>query len=301
MGNELVPQQDKFILDVNKMDNYLKLAESLANSTFLPKAYSGKSKEDKKNDAYIAMMFGAEIGLPPMASVQKIACINGTPNIWGDAAKGLVLASGKAASIKESTKGTMENKDFVATVYSKRADNNNEVTVEFSYKDAMEAGLLAKGMTWKSHPKRMILYKARAFNLRDNFPDVLQGIHLKEELEGEDGFEEMKPVEAVFDVSALIGDNIPTEIVEEKKERKPKTKPVEKVEAPIIEIIPTQEPVPPSLCGTLTKAINDSKTEAELGLAVADIQASKAQLSANELDILREARRQKKQALDFIV
>jgi hypothetical protein len=31
----------------------------------------------------------------------------------------------------------------------------------------------------------MLKYKARAFNLRDNFPDILKGLHLQEEMVGE--------------------------------------------------------------------------------------------------------------------
>jgi hypothetical protein len=40
----------------------------------------------------------------------------------------------------------------------------------------------------------MLKYKARAFNLRDNFPDILKGMHLQEEMVGEVDEPMEKPV-----------------------------------------------------------------------------------------------------------
>jgi hypothetical protein len=73
---------------------------------------------------------------------------------------------------------------MIAKVFSER-EGKFKVTTEFSVDDAKTAGLWGKAGPWKTHPKRMLKYKARAFNLRDNFPDILKGLHLQEEMVGE--------------------------------------------------------------------------------------------------------------------
>jgi hypothetical protein len=42
---------------------------------------------------------------------------------------------------------------------------------------------LADKQTYKSYPKRMLQMRARAFALRDMFPDVLKGLQVREEVE----------------------------------------------------------------------------------------------------------------------
>jgi hypothetical protein len=52
----------------------------------------------------------------------------------------------------------------------------------------VKAGLWTKTV-WASYPKRMLKYRARAYALRDIFPDVLEGLYLKEEIEESDNFD----------------------------------------------------------------------------------------------------------------
>ena len=70
----------------------------------------------------------------------------------------------------------------------RRVGESEEETTEerFTIADAKTAGLWSKGGTWKTHPKRMLKYKARAFALRDKFPDALNGMHMKEEIQPEE-------------------------------------------------------------------------------------------------------------------
>jgi len=57
------------------------------------------------------------------------------------------------------------------------------VTKTFSVEDAKRAGLWQKPGPWTDYPKRMLAMRARAFALRDAFPDVLAGLYLREEIE----------------------------------------------------------------------------------------------------------------------
>lgn len=167
-------------ININNYNEALALSRAICKTNFVPKAYAGKPEE-----ATIAMIYGMEVGLPPMASLQNIAVVNGQPSIWGDGMLALVQNSGLLESYEQSYAGEEGTDSYKAIVKVKRKDNNISITAEFSVADAKNASLWGKVGTWKTHPKRMLMYKARAFALRDCFPDVLKGLHSVEEMEGE--------------------------------------------------------------------------------------------------------------------
>ena len=167
-------------ININSIGEALSLANTICQTNFVPKAYVGKPK-----DATIAIIYGMEIGLPPISSLQNIAVVNGQPSIWGDGMLALVQNSGLLESYEQSYTGEEGTDNYKAIVKVKRKDNNISITAEFSVADAKNAGLWGKVGTWKTHPKRMLMYKARAFALRDCFPDILKGLHSREEMEGE--------------------------------------------------------------------------------------------------------------------
>lgn len=151
-------------------------AAIMVASGMLPAGYDSPAK------VFVGLQYGAEIGLRPMTAINSIAIIKGKPTLWGDAALGLVKSSDLLTDYSEEVTGVGEA--MVAKVYSER-EGKFKVTTTFSVEDAKTAGLWGKTGPWKTHPKRMLKYKARAFNLRDNFPDVLKGLHLQEEMVGE--------------------------------------------------------------------------------------------------------------------
>ena len=51
----------------------------------------------------------------------------------------------------------------------------------FTMADAQKAGLANKQGPWTQYPKRMMQMRARAYALRDVFPDVLRGVEIAEE------------------------------------------------------------------------------------------------------------------------
>lgn len=131
----------------------------------------------------VAIQYGLEIGLTPMVALNSIAVIGGKPSIYGDVALAMVYKSEMMEYIEETIDGTDEK--MVATCTVKRNRQPNPVVRTFSVDQAKQAGLWKKKGTWTTHPDRMLKYKARAFALRDTFPDILEGLHLYEELVGE--------------------------------------------------------------------------------------------------------------------
>jgi hypothetical protein len=83
-------------------------------------------------------------------------------------------------SIREDDFDTIKaNKKAVCAV--KRKGDPEVKTVTFSYEDAEKAGIIKRGV-WLTYPYRMCMMRARAFALRDKFPDVLKGLKIAEEV-----------------------------------------------------------------------------------------------------------------------
>lgn len=182
-GTEMVVSERGYFSPTSMRDA-ITFAEFVSDSEFLPKDYKILDPKQKLANVIISIQFGAELGLSPMQSLQNISVVNSRPAVWGDAQLGIVRASGKMEFISEFFEGNPYDDDFKAVCVVKRK-GEPEVRREFSVSDAKEAGLWDKAGTWKTHKKRMLQYKARAFALRDAFTDILKGLHSVEELQGE--------------------------------------------------------------------------------------------------------------------
>lgn len=181
---------------IESLDALWRFSAIVAHGGFAPKGL------EKQEAIACAVQFGLEIGLSPMSALQNIAVINGRPGIYGDAALGLVRNSGLMESFEEwyevdgvmlvnskgkprnPTPAELKNDTCTAWTSTKRKDAE-ETCTGFSISEAKVAGLWdpAKGGPWKTYPARMLKFRARGFNLRDNFGDVLKGLRTKEELD----------------------------------------------------------------------------------------------------------------------
>lgn len=159
------------------LSEYWKFAQYIANSDLAPKDY-----KDKPENCLIAMQMGAEIGLSPMQAIQNIAVVNGRATLYGDAIPALLRQSSEwdESGYEEFFEGVPLNDDFVAVCRMKRKGGKVQER-RFSVKDAKLASLWGKAGPWKNYPKRMLQMRARGFNARDNFADVLSGLSVYEE------------------------------------------------------------------------------------------------------------------------
>lgn len=163
----------QFSLAPQSLEEAMRFADVLSKSSIVPKDYQGNP-----GNVLVAVQWGAEIGLPPLQAMQNIAVINGRPAIWGDAMLALVRGSGLLEYIKE------EPGDTGCTCTVKRKGDPDEAVRTFTLEDAKKAGLAGKPGPWQQMPRRMMQLRARAFALRDVFPDVLRGVHIAEEVQG---------------------------------------------------------------------------------------------------------------------
>ena len=161
-------------LALQTMGAAMAFATMVAKSDFAPKDFKGKPES-----CLLAIQHGSEVGLSPMQSLQSIACINGRPSVWGDAALALVMGSPVCEYVRERVDG--DGDAMVATCEAKRRGYPGANVTKFSVADAKKAGLWGKSGPWTQYPKRMLQLRARGFALRDAFPDVLKGLVTAEE------------------------------------------------------------------------------------------------------------------------
>lgn len=159
-----------FDLSPRSLDEAMRFAAVLADSSIVPKDFIGKP-----GNVLVAIQWGMELGLKPMQAMQNIAVINGRPALWGDALLALVLASPVCEYVHEwEESGT-------AYIKVKRRGKPEDIQ-HFGDAEAQKAGLIGKQGPWAQYPQRMKKMRARAFALRDNFADVLKGIAFAEEV-----------------------------------------------------------------------------------------------------------------------
>lgn len=162
-----------FTLVSHNLEEAIRFATLLSESGMVPDSYASKP-----GAVLAAIVMGGELGVTPMQSLQNIANINGRPAIWGDLLLALAYDSGLMEDIIEE----YDDQTGTATCSIKRKGKPSAVVRTWSAADSDRAGLSTKPVH-VNYPKRMRQMRARAFALRDIFPDVLKGLHLREEVE----------------------------------------------------------------------------------------------------------------------
>lgn len=170
------------------LDEAMRFSEMLSKSQMVPKQYQGKPE-----DVLVAVQWGKELGLAPLQALQNIACINGKPSVYGDAAMALVQASPVCEGVDEHFEGEEGTGEYTAVCIAKRK-GRNPVIARFSVSDAKRAGLWGKPGPWQAYPKRMLQMRARGFALRDAYPDVLKGLITAEEAQDFPAERDITPV-----------------------------------------------------------------------------------------------------------
>jgi hypothetical protein len=177
-----------FGLTPRTLEEAWRFAQMLAASDLVPKDYRGKPE-----NAMVAMQYGAEVGLPPMAALQSIAVINGKPGLYGDGFLAVIVATPAYAAHQECylvkgderervTAADLTQDDTAALARFWRKGRSEPFTATFSVADAKKARLFGKDGPWTEYPARMLRYRAREFAARDGFAAELRGMSMAEAL-----------------------------------------------------------------------------------------------------------------------
>lgn len=152
-------------------------------------------KEEQTNLVRMAISTILSFKMNPFICLKNMYVVNKQLQIWGDLAVAIARGTRQLEYEKKSFTGSFsygpietETKkdskglkgDLSCTYTLKRKDNQEPYEWTVSIEDIPAE----KRMTgiWKQYPKRMLFCRARAFVLRDAFPEAFTGLHI----EGED-------------------------------------------------------------------------------------------------------------------
>lgn len=147
---------------VAAMDAAAKLATALCNTEMVPKQYRGKP-----DDGAAAILYGAELGMNPIQSLQNVMVINGKPGVE---ARTMVALLNRRGYIVE----TAETSDTRVTVRG-TAPNGRVEESTWTIERAAQAGYTSNSL-YKKIPQQMLYAKAATEVCRKLAPDVLLGI-----------------------------------------------------------------------------------------------------------------------------
>lgn len=301
-----------------------RLAIAIIKAGLCPDSYkdAGKPNESK---VMIGILKSLEVGLPPITGLSTIAIINGKPSVYGDGLSALLQKSGTLERRVVEEFGPQPDskaqtgdwpKDYGIRVKLYRKGQDEPYEGEFTVGAAQRAGLWmnAKRVPWVKYPKRMMMWRAFGFAVRDGFSDCLSGLWLAEEVE------DMGPPEPEApDTSFLDDDATPEPLPAPEPEDTPAADEIADTEA--AEAVAEEEAPAPSArvarlgddanawkdwIQAMTAAIKAAESEAELNAMLVDpgntadlivLQAS-SQGNHHKLTELAEGRRFELQQVD---
>lgn len=161
-------------LVLRSIEEMWRFSEAVSRSGIAPRGLG------KPEQILVALEYGAELGLKPMQALATVMVVNGRATLYGDGMLAVVQASGLLIDITETISGDGES--LAATCIVKREGRPTPSKATFTWKEAKQAGLTGSD-TYKKYPGRMLKARARAFALRDAFPDVLCGVMSTDEAE----------------------------------------------------------------------------------------------------------------------
>lgn len=177
LGMQTVPQT---------FTEQMRFAEVVSQAKgMLPRAYEGNPA-----NVLVAIQYGASLGIEPMAALQNIDVIQGTPTLSAKAVAAMVRANGHKLWMNEDE----QNMSATCTIV-RNDDKEHPVTVTRDKAWAQRMGLLTKD-NYKKQPTTMLMWRAVTACANRACPELflgLGGAYTADELHDMD---DMAPVEA---------------------------------------------------------------------------------------------------------
>lgn len=177
LGMQTVPQT---------FNEQMHFAEVISQAKgMLPRAYEGNPA-----NVLVAVQYGASLGIEPMAALQNIDVIQGTPTLSAKAVAALVRANGHKLWMSED-----EQNMYATCTIVRNDDKEHPVTVTRDKAWAQRMGLLTND-NYKKQPTTMLMWRAVTACANRACPELflgLGGAYTADELHDMD---DMAPVEA---------------------------------------------------------------------------------------------------------
>ena len=158
------------------MDKALKFAEIMAQADIIPTHYRGKPA-----NVFIAVQSALRMNLDPMQIMQNTFVVSGKLGMVSAFAISLANGSGLFDSgIRYRVDGSGEN--LKVTAYTNLKKTGEEISYTITMKEAKAEGW-TKNAKYQSLPELMLRYRAATLLIRTHAPEVLNGMHMVEEIE----------------------------------------------------------------------------------------------------------------------
>lgn len=149
------------------MGNAFQIAEAMCKTDMVPKQYRGKPA-----DGAAAILYGAELGLNAIQSLQQVMVINGKPGVEARTMVALLRSQGYRFTVEENT-------DEAVTVTG-ISPSGEEYTARWTYDMAKKAGYTSNKL-YQQIPASMLYAKAATEVCRRLGSHVLSGIQYSTE------------------------------------------------------------------------------------------------------------------------
>lgn len=172
---ERVPEASSFSMAA--FDHAQRVAKMLASSNLIPKEFQGNVQ-----NTLIALEMANRIGASPLMVMQNLYIVHGRPS-WSSSFIIAALNSCRRFSpLRFELSGEGDAMECFAWAYE-LSTNEKIMGPTVTMKMAKAEGWIDKnGSKWKTMPTLMIRYRSAAFFGRLYAPDIMMGMHTKDEL-----------------------------------------------------------------------------------------------------------------------
>lgn len=179
-GRQLELRDNRADLVVARTDSWMAvvedvavLAQRIAGTELVPAALRGKAPA-----IAASILYGREIGLPPMTALRSVYVVNGQVALKAEAMRGLILAAGHELVFTESSSARCVVKG------RRKGQEEWSEPITWTIEDARKANLIRPGSPWNTYPRAMLKARATAELARDLYADVIAGFVALEEVDG---------------------------------------------------------------------------------------------------------------------
>lgn len=170
-----------------ELDAAYEFACKIDKTPFMPKHFKGKPE-----DAAVAMLYAAPLGLLPVTALKSIYVVHGTPALYAESMLSIALSRGHQIERVHATETSVKFR-------CRRRGSENWQEVEWTIQRAQKAGYTSNAK-YRENPTGMLTEKCKAEAARLVAADALAGIPAGEDIELGDYSDE--PAQEVTDAPA---------------------------------------------------------------------------------------------------
>ena len=161
---------------LDSMERALKFSEFMAQSDIIPTHYRGKPA-----NVFIAMQTAFRTNLDPMQVMQNTFVVSGKLGMASTFAISLANSSGLfEGGIRYRIEGVGD--DLKVTAYANLKKSGAEISYTISMREA-QAENWTKNPKYRTLPELMLRYRSATLLIRTHVPEVINGMHMVEEIE----------------------------------------------------------------------------------------------------------------------